>query len=124
MAPQPEVNWRQRAGELKFRHQAFIDGRYVDAASGETFDCVSPIDGRMLVKVAATDAADVDVAVAAARRSFEQGAWSRMAPARRKVTLLKFAELIRANREELALTETLDMGKPISDSLRGDVPAA
>jgi acyl-CoA reductase-like NAD-dependent aldehyde dehydrogenase len=123
-APSAEVNWRERASQLKFRHQAFIDGRYVDAASGETFDCVSPVDGRMLVKVAATDAADVDVAVAAARRSFEQGSWSRMAPARRKVTLLKFAELIRANREELALTETLDMGKPISDSLKGDVPAA
>jgi acyl-CoA reductase-like NAD-dependent aldehyde dehydrogenase len=124
--PDPAVNmsWRQRAGELKFRTQAFINGRYVDAVSGATFDRVSPVDGRMLAKVAATDAADVDTAVAAARAAFNKGRWSQMAPARRKRVLLKLAELILKHRDELALTETLDMGKPITDSLESDVPAA
>jgi 4-guanidinobutyraldehyde dehydrogenase/NAD-dependent aldehyde dehydrogenase len=127
MARPPEVTsaeWHARAGAVKPRGQAFINGRYVDAASGETFDSVSPIDGRMLAKVASTDAADVDAAVAAARASFVKGSWSRLAPARRKRVLLKFAEAILANADELALLETLDMGKPISDSLRIDMRAA
>ncbi|HEU5468028.1 MAG TPA: aldehyde dehydrogenase, partial [Steroidobacteraceae bacterium] len=66
----------------------------------------------------------VDIAVASARRAFESGAWSRRAPAARKKVLLRFADLIRKHREELALTETMDMGKPISDSMKVDVPAA
>jgi 4-guanidinobutyraldehyde dehydrogenase/NAD-dependent aldehyde dehydrogenase len=66
----------------------------------------------------------VEAAVASARRAFEDGHWSRMAPASRKKVLLRFSELIRKHREELALTETLDMGKPISDSLKIDIPAA
>jgi 4-guanidinobutyraldehyde dehydrogenase/NAD-dependent aldehyde dehydrogenase len=115
------VNWHERARSLAIEGRAFIDGRYVDAASGETFDCVSPVDGRSIARVASTAAADVDRAVAAARRSFEGGAWSRMAPRERKRVLLRFAGLILERRDELALLETLDMGKPISDSLAVDV---
>jgi acyl-CoA reductase-like NAD-dependent aldehyde dehydrogenase len=95
----------------------------VPAASGATFDCVSPIDGRLLARVASTDASDADLAVAAARRAFESGTWSRQPPRERKRVLLRFAELILAHRDELALLETLDMGKPISDSLAVDIPA-
>jgi acyl-CoA reductase-like NAD-dependent aldehyde dehydrogenase len=84
---------------------------------------VSPIDGRLLAPVASTDAADVDLAVAAARRAFESGVWSRRAPRERKKVLLRFAQLIEQHAEELALLETLDMGKPISDSLAVDIPA-
>jgi 4-guanidinobutyraldehyde dehydrogenase/NAD-dependent aldehyde dehydrogenase len=124
MQPSPTVSWHERAQRIAPRTQAFINGRYVDAASGATFDCLSPIDGRLLAKVAATDAADVDAAVASARAAFNKGSWSRMAPARRKRVLLKFAELIQAHAEELALLETLDMGKPIADSTRIDMPAA
>ena len=65
---------------LDIRAQAFVDGSYVDAVSGETFDCVSPIDGAVVAKVAACDTADVDRAVAGARAAFESGAWSRLAP--------------------------------------------
>jgi 4-guanidinobutyraldehyde dehydrogenase/NAD-dependent aldehyde dehydrogenase len=118
---QTPVNWHERARSLAIEGRAFIDGRYVDAASGETFDCVSPLDGRSIARVASTAAADVDRAVAAARRSFEGGAWSRMAPRERKRVLLRFAGLILEHRDELALLETLDMGKPISDSLAVDV---
>ena len=117
------TDWHARAAALNIEGDAFIDGRYRPSVSGATFDCVSPVDGRVLGPVASTDAADVDLAVAAARRAFESGVWSRLAPAERKRVLLRFAELILANREELALLETLDMGKPISDSLAVDIPA-
>ena len=117
------TDWRARADSLSFRSQAFIDGRFVDAASGETFDTISPVDGRVLASIAACDAEDVNRAVAAARAAFEDGRWSRRAPAERKAVLLAFADLIRAHRDELALTETLDMGKPISMSLAVDVRA-
>lgn len=121
--PTHAVDWRARAAALAIETQAFIDGRYVPAASGITFDDVSPIDGRVIARVAATDQADVDRAVAAARRAFEQGVWSRQSPRDRKRVLQRFAELILAHRDELALLETLDMGKPISDSLAVDIPA-
>ena len=117
-------SWHSRAVAIRPLAQAFINGRYVDAASGDTFDCVSPIDGRSLAKVASTDSTDVDAAVAAARTVFNKGSWSRMAPAQRKRVLLRFAELILKDAEELALLETLDMGKPIADSTRIDIPAA
>jgi 4-guanidinobutyraldehyde dehydrogenase / NAD-dependent aldehyde dehydrogenase len=118
------ISWSSRAAEIRPRAQAFINGRYVDAASGQTFECLSPIDGRSLAKVAATDAADVDAAVSGARAAFNKGSWSRMAPARRKRVLQRFSELILKHAEELALLETLDMGKPIADSTRIDIPAA
>ena len=122
MAPAPE-DWHERARALSPNGHAFIDGRYVAAASGATFDCLSPIDGRSLAQVASTDAADVDLAVAAARRAFESGVWVRQSPRERKRVLLRFAELILEHGEELALLETLDMGKPIADSLAVDIPA-
>jgi 4-guanidinobutyraldehyde dehydrogenase/NAD-dependent aldehyde dehydrogenase len=124
MAAQPQISWHDRAREIRPRTQAFINGKYVDAKSGETFDCLSPIDGRMIAKIASTDSADVDAAVAAARAAFNKGSWSRMAPVQRKRTLLKFADLIRKYSEELALLETIDMGKPISDSLGIDMRGA
>jgi len=117
------TDWHARAGLIRPRSGVFIDGRFSGAQSGATFDCISPIDGRVLAQVAAGDTADIDAAVASARRAFERGDWSRAAPRHRKQVLLRFAELLRAQGEELALLETLDMGKPISDSLAVDVPS-
>ncbi len=117
-------DWHALAAAVRPRSQAFINGRYLDAASGETFDCLSPIDGRRLAQVASTNSADVDAAVAAARAAFNKGSWSHLAPSRRKRVLLKFSELILDAADELALLETLDMGKPIADSTRIDIPAA
>lgn len=114
---------QSQARGLSYRSQAFIDGRYVDAASGATFDCVSPVDGKVLAKVAACDTADVDRAVAAARAAFEDGRWRNQAPGARKRVMMKFADLIEKHASELALLETLDMGKPISDSANIDIPA-
>jgi acyl-CoA reductase-like NAD-dependent aldehyde dehydrogenase len=109
---------------VNVRTQAFIDGRYVDARSGETFECISPITGRAVAQVAACDTADVDAAVRGARAAFASGVWSRSAPSRRKRVLLRLAELLREHRDELALLETVDMGKPIHDSRSSDVPGA
>jgi acyl-CoA reductase-like NAD-dependent aldehyde dehydrogenase len=109
---------------LSVRSQAFVDGAYVDAASGETFDCINPATGRAIASVAACDAEDIDRAVRGARAAFESGVWSRLAPKKRKRVLVRLAELIREHRDELALLETLDMGKPIRDSRAVDVPLA
>jgi acyl-CoA reductase-like NAD-dependent aldehyde dehydrogenase len=109
---------------LSVRSQAFVDGAYVDAASGETFDCINPATGRTIASVAACDAEDIDRAVRGARAVFESGVWSRKAPKQRKRVLVRLAELIREHRDELALLETLDMGKPIRDSRAVDVPLA
>ena len=109
---------------LDIRNRAFIDGEYVDALSGETFDKVSPVTGETIAQVAAGDAADIDGAVKGARAAFESGVWSRLAPKKRKKTLLRFASLIEEHADELALLETVDMGKPIRDSLNVDVPLA
>jgi len=116
--------WLAMAGDLDVRSQAFIDGAYVGATDGATFEKTSPIDGRVLAKVASCDAPDVDRAVAAARKAFDAGVWSRSAPKKRKAILLKFAGLIRQHADELALLETLDMGKPIRESRNTDIPLA
>ncbi len=121
---QTSIDWRARATTLPFDGRAFIDGERVTARAGETFDCVSPIDGRVLTPVARGRAEDVDAAVAAARRAFEEGRWAHQSPAQRKRVLQQFAERILAAREELALLETLDMGKPVQQSLKVDVAAA
>ena len=102
----------------------FIDGRYLDAASGATFDTINPATGKLLARVAAGDEEDINRAVGSARAAFRQGAWANFAPAKRKKILLRFADAILKHTEELALLETLDMGKPISDSLKIDIPGA
>ena len=127
MPAQPQVSaaeWRTRAAALKPRGQVFIDGKFRPAASGATFDNLNPATGRSLGAVAAGDQADVDLAVAGARAAFRKGAWAHQPPKARKKVLLKLADLMLEHREELALLETLDMGKPISDSLAVDVPSA
>ncbi|MFJ2689112.1 aldehyde dehydrogenase [Pseudomonas sp. NPDC087336] len=116
--------WEQRAKTMQIETRAFINGQYTAAVSGENFDCISPIDGRLLGKVASCDLADAELAVKNARATFESGVWSRLAPVKRKEVMIRFADLIEAHSEELALLETLDMGKPIGDSLSVDVPGA
>ncbi|WP_150815416.1 aldehyde dehydrogenase family protein, partial [Pseudomonas fluorescens] len=118
------ADWEQRARDLKIEGRAYINGEYTDAVSGETFECVSPVDGRLLGKIASCDAADAQRAVENARATFNSGVWSRLAPTKRKSTMIRFAGLLKQHAEELALLETLDMGKPISDSLYIDVPGA
>src|SRR4051812_5119448 len=82
---------REESARIHYRNKAFIGGRYVDAASGETFECVSPVDGRTLTRVASCDKEDVDRAVRAARAAFDKGSWSELAPSERKKVLQRFA---------------------------------
>ncbi len=116
--------WHDRAAALKIDGRAFINGQRIAAASGQTFDCISPVDGRKLTDVARCDTADVDAAVTAARAAFEDRRWAGLAPRARKQTLIKFANLVTQYCDELALLETLDMGKPIKCSRTVDVPAS
>jgi gamma-glutamyl-gamma-aminobutyraldehyde dehydrogenase/4-guanidinobutyraldehyde dehydrogenase/NAD-dependent aldehyde dehydrogenase len=115
---------KDQASRLTFRNQAFINGKYVPAASGKSFDCINPATGKAITQIAECDKEDVDRAVKAARAAFDKGSWSRMAPTARKKVLMKFAALIEKHVTELALLETLDMGKPIRDSSRIDIPLA
>ena len=116
--------WHDRAWALRPASAAFIDGKSTAAASGATFEKRSPIDGRLIAQVSACDEEDVRLAVASARRAFDSGVWANLAPAQRKRVLRRFAELMLKHKEELALLETIDMGKPINDSLKVDVPSA
>lgn len=121
--PRTHDDWRRLAAELTFETRAFIDDAFVDAVSGETFDSVNPATGETLAKVASCDAADAEVAVRHAREAFERGEWSRLAPGRRKQVLLGLADLMEMHKHELALLDTLDMGKPVGSSL-GDMAGA
>lgn len=106
-----KIDWHARAAALSIDGRALIDGRRVDSADGGTFACMSPVDGRKLADVARCRAADIDRAVAAARAAFADRRWAGMSPGERKRALIRFADLVLANREELALLETLDMGR-------------
>jgi 4-(gamma-glutamylamino)butanal dehydrogenase len=113
--------WQVAAGKLSFETRLFIDGAFTDATSGDCLPSVSPRDGRVLAEVQAASAEDVDRAVRSARAAFEDGRWHGLAPKERKRILLRWAELILADAEELALLDTLEMGKPITESVRVDV---
>ncbi|GGB94324.1 aldehyde dehydrogenase [Pseudoduganella buxea] len=118
------TTWHERARDLQIDGRALIDGERVWARGERQSDNHSPIDGRKLGVVARCDSADVDVAVAAARAAFDDGRWAAFAPAKRKRILLKFADLMGQHAAELALLETLDMGKPIKYSQAVDVAGA
>ncbi len=109
-------------GFLKQPHRLLIDGAWVDAKSGKTFDTINPATEEVLTSVALGDAADIDAAVAAARKAFDDGPWPRMLPAERQRILQKLGDLIEANGEELAWIESLDNGKPVSVAKVADVP--
>jgi acyl-CoA reductase-like NAD-dependent aldehyde dehydrogenase len=114
------LTWEKRSLAIKPSSQIFIDGKYVDAASGKTFDDISPRDHRVIAKIASGDVEDVNRAVASGLKAFESGVWSEMNPRDKKKIMLKWAQLLNDHYEELALLETLDVGKPISDSLSVD----
>lgn len=115
------ADWQLRASELSLPNQALIDGKWQPAASGNTYSRVNPATGKHLVDVASCDSADIDLAVASARQAFDTGVWANLSPTERKAIMLKWAELINANLQEIALLETLETGKPISETLRVDV---
>ena len=115
-------DYRAIAAGLSFPTQAFIDGAFRPALSGRTFATTNPATGEALAEIAACDAQDVDLAVAAARAAFEDGRWSRLHPGERKEVLLRLAALMEEHARELAVLESLDAGKTIFDCETVDVP--
>ncbi|TBU73692.1 aldehyde dehydrogenase [Phytopseudomonas daroniae] len=110
------------AAKLNFPTQAFIDGAFRDSVSGNTFATTNPATGKLLANIAAGDSHDVDLAVASAKKAFDDGRWSKLSPGARKGVLLRFAQLLEDNAHELAVIESLDSGKPIQECQNVDVP--
>ncbi|MBB3183549.1 gamma-glutamyl-gamma-aminobutyraldehyde dehydrogenase/4-guanidinobutyraldehyde dehydrogenase/NAD-dependent aldehyde dehydrogenase [Halomonas fontilapidosi] len=121
--PKTLADWQALAAGLTLESRAFIDDTFVEAASGETFETLNPATGERLARVASCDSPDAELAIGHARAAFDGGVWSRLAPGRRKKVLLRLADLMEANKHELALLDTLDMGKPVNSSL-GDMAGA
>lgn len=116
--------WQEKAKNIAIETRLFINGEYSAAADNSVFATIDPAAQQTLAEVARGKKADVDRSVQAARSAFERGDWSQASPAQRKAVLNKFADLMEAHCEELALLETLDTGKPIRHSLRDDIPGA
>lgn len=124
MLDKTKKDWRLLAADVEIEGRAFINGRYQEALSGETRPTINPANGEKLAEVASCGAEDADHAVAVARKTFESGVWSAMAPADRKMVLVRWADLIEDHADEIALLESLDVGKPIADTTGIDVPSA
>jgi acyl-CoA reductase-like NAD-dependent aldehyde dehydrogenase len=116
--------WHEKAAKLSFEGRLFIDGDFREAISGAKFETINPANDSVIAAVSRGDAADIDLAVAAARKAFKSGAWSRLAPRARMTVMLRFADLIEKHAEEFALLDTIDMGKPIQEMLGVDIPLA
>ena len=109
---------------LQYPSMIFLNGKYQESSSGKTFENISPINGRTINQVVFSQKEDVDRAVIVARNVFEKGSWSKTDPSHRKKVLLKFADLMEKNQMELALLDTIDMGKTINDTFNADIPAS
>ena len=103
------------AQDINLACNAFIDGKFQAARSRKTFASVNPATGKVIAKIAACDAKDVNFAVKKAREAFDDGRWSRLHPSERKAILIRLAKLMRRNRHELAVLESIDSGKPVRD---------
>lgn len=117
-------SWHDRAAKLSFEGRLFIDGDYREAVSSAKFETVNPADDSIIAAVSRGDSADIDLAVASARKAFKSGVWSRMAPRARMAVMLRFADLVEQHAGEFAVLDTLDMGKPIQEMLSVDIPLA
>src|ERR1700726_2438356 len=117
-------DWHARAKNLRYETGHFIDGKFVDSVAKGRFTVVNPATGGPLCEVSAGTSADIDLAVASAKRTVASRVWSRKAPRDRMAVLAAFARLIDENTERFSLLDTLCMGKPITDMVTIDVPAA
>jgi gamma-glutamyl-gamma-aminobutyraldehyde dehydrogenase len=117
-------DWQARATRVRYETRHFIDGKYVDSSKKGRFTVINPATGAPLCEVSAGTQEDIDVAVAAAKKAFYARVWSRKAPRDRMAVMAAFARLIEENTERFALLDTLCMGKPITDMVTIDVPAA
>ncbi|MGL1921477.1 MAG: aldehyde dehydrogenase [Hyphomicrobiales bacterium] len=116
--PKSTSDWETAASQLKITNQAFINGSFTDSYSRQTFPCINPATGANIADISSCSEQDVDLAVKAAKNAFSCRIWADKTPKQRKQTLLKVADLMEAAKRELALLETLDMGKPIQFALK------
>lgn len=123
-ASKTEKDWVALKDSLVFAEHAWIDGKWHMPAAGSTYPVINPATGELLANMAACQKEDVDLAVAAAKRTFESGEWSATSPNHRKTVLKKLAKLIQDNLTEFALLESLNMGKPIIDAVNIDIPGS
>ncbi|MGB3385013.1 MAG: aldehyde dehydrogenase [Marinomonas sp.] len=123
-SPSTQQDWLELKNTLVYQDKAWIDGQYHTAAGGKTYTVTNPATGEVIVNMAACQEADVDLAVACAKRTFEAGTWSMASPAHRKEVLKNLAALIRQHTDELALLESLNMGKPVADAVSIDIPGS
>src|SRR4051794_17396933 len=112
----------RRATRRAFQTKLLIDGKWRDSQSGKTFDTVNPATEEVIAQVAEGDAADIDLAVRAARKAFDSGPWRKVDARDRGIMMNRLADLIESHIDELAELETLDNGKPISESRHADLP--
>ena len=117
-------NIEKATSNIKFPSELFINGKYQKSISEKSFDNISPIDGNVINKVFLAQQQDVDLAVSKARETFNKGHWSNLPPGQRKKILLNFATLLERDRLELALLDTIDMGKTINDTFNADLPTS
>lgn len=115
-------DWAALASQQSISADVFIEGRSRAARAGATLDCVNPANGEVIAQMARGQAEDVDVAVASAVTAWRDGRWRNLSPRARMDIMQRWADLVEEDSEELALLETLDMGKPISDVLNIDLP--
>ncbi|QCT19894.1 aldehyde dehydrogenase [Jejubacter calystegiae] len=114
--------WKKRAAQQRFICQAQIEGKACDAKSGQTFAVINPATDQILAQVAECGDDEVERAVRAARRAYQRGIWARQSPTARKAVLLRLSELIMQHRDELALLDSLSMGKPVVEAWQLDIP--
>jgi gamma-glutamyl-gamma-aminobutyraldehyde dehydrogenase len=117
-------DWTRLAGDITPRTEIFIDGKYRAALSGATFDSINPATGELIAHVSSAEEHDVDAAVSSGRAAFESGVWSRTSRSHRKRVMQRLAELITENAQELALLDSMDMGKLVAEAHAVDVPSA
>ena len=122
--PITEKEWVKLKDSLVYADKAWIDGQWYTPEGKETYAVTNPATGELIINMAACQKSDVDVAVAAAKRTFDSGVWSMTSPSHRKGVLKKLADLIRINTNELALLESLNMGKPVLDAMNIDIPGS
>lgn len=120
--PQSFADWQLAASRLRFQTGLFIEGQFVAAQAGQTFENVNPATGQVIAQMAKGDASDIDRAVASGVVAWRDRRWRGLAPVARMGILMRWADLIEQHQHELALLETLDMGKPIGDMLGIDMP--
>lgn len=119
-----QQQWIEQQNDTSIEWRAFINGEYQAALDGSTFNTVNPATDSHLTDLARCKAEDVDLAVASAKQAFAKGDWKDASPAQRKKVLLAFADLIDEHKEQMALLETLDTGKPIAHSYSTDIPGS